>query len=121
MEGLELGYLGVAVVRRASRRIAAGTLVLEEHLVNVDNWLGLAAACAGKRVLTLLPGVEEAYVTLRALSRPGDGRVEAIEARIEYLGGEAEDRVEEAFWSCPTMGLLRPWIRRVEVHRRVPG
>lgn len=118
MEGLELGYLGVAVVRRGSRRIAAGTLALEEPLVNVDNWLSLSAACAAKRILMILPGVEEAYVTLRALTRPGDERVEAIEARVEYRGEAAEERVEEAFWSCPTMGLLRPWIRRVEVSRR---
>ena len=118
VEELGLGYLGVAVARRGSPRIAAGTLVLEEAQVNVDNWLSLAAACAGKRILMLVPEVEAVTVTLRALTRPGGEEIEAVEARVEYSGGAGEDRVEEAFWSCPTMGLLRPRITRLAVERR---
>ena len=118
MEELGLGYLGVAVARRGSQRIAAGTMVLEEAQVNVDNWLSLAAACAGKRILMLVPRVEGVTVTLRALTRPGGEEIEAIEARVEYRGDAGEETVEEAFWSCPTMRLLRPRITRLSVERR---
>jgi len=111
----ELVGLGVGGARRGSMSV----LVNEEYVpvdeVNVSAFLGVAAGCAARKILSLLPGLDSIVVALAAMGSVEAEEIRWLEATIRARGRVSGEEVLDAFWRCPIMRLLREKIRDVRV------
>lgn len=111
----ELLGLGVGGVSRGAKKAVVDELLIPVDQVNVNTFLGVVAACASKKLLSLYDGLKAVAVALYAYGDPEDG-IEWLEAEVEAHGeGVGEADIVEGLWKCPIMGFLRDKVKRVKV------
>jgi len=111
----ELVGLGVGGARRGSTSVLVNDEYVPMDEVNVTAFLGVAAGCSAKKILSLLPGLESVVVALAAMGSIEAEEIRWLEVSIRAKGRVTGEDVIGAFWKCPIMRFLRDKIRDVRV------
>jgi len=111
----DLVGLGVGGARRGGTSVLVNEEYVPMDKVNVSTFLGVAAGCAAKKILSLLPGLESVVVALAAMGSMEAEEIRWLEVIIRARGRVSEEEVLGVFWRCPIMMFLRDKIRDVRV------